>query len=119
MPAPIDHPDTYVALKVGVRLDHLHRRMAIAIPRIAEVFDDCGYSCVITAGSDGVHSAKSLHYHGRALDFRTRHVPEHERQGIADLISLALGAEYDVILESTHIHVEWDPIFSAPLPGGA
>lgn len=116
---PTDHRDTFVALKAGVELHDLHRKMAAAIPTVAAIFHEAGYSCVITSGSDGEHSAKSLHYHGRALDFRTRHIPKHERPGIVDLIRGALGREYDVIFHATHIHVEWDPTFRVATSGGA
>jgi len=68
---------------------------------------------VITSALDGVHKRMSLHYAGRALDFRRVDWPHFDdvqraaRQ--AELIAAELGERYDVILEDTHIHVEYDP----------
>lgn len=65
--------------------------------------------CVITSGSDGKHSEHSLHHKGRALDFRTRNIPSTLRKTVEQEIGQALGDNYDVVLESTHLHVEYDP----------
>ena len=60
---------------------------------------------VITSGRDGKHKVDSFHYTGKAFDLRTNHV----LQALTDAIKDELGPHYDVLLETDHIHVEWDP----------
>lgn len=84
--------------------------MAIAHNCIASVFAAHGCDCIVTSALDGEHSKNSLHYEGRALDYRTRHVPRKDiLQDIVREIAEALGPEFDVVLEATHLHVEYDP----------
>ncbi len=64
---------------------------------------------VVTSSCHGDHMVGSAHYDNRALDFRIWHIPERERPARAEALSEALGDEYDVILEATHLHVEFDP----------
>ena len=69
----------------------------------------------LTAGRDGVHSEKSLHYgtpedtRERAIDLRTNDLDGTQKaQARAGLIRL-LGPLFDVVLEATHMHIEFDP----------
>jgi len=55
----------------------------------------------------------SYHYKGLAVDIRLPskyidNVPSIDLN-LANNIRNALGSEYDVVLESSHIHVEYDP----------
>ena len=95
-------------IKTGVKL-HPSTAWAVAIPIIFEVYRDFGEAAVITSGTDGRHMEGSLHYCGNAFDFRTRHVQPDDRMALATTLSAALGEEFDVVLESDHIHVEFDP----------
>ena len=95
-------------IKPGVKL-HPSTVWAVAIPIIFEIFRDFGVSPVITSGIDGVHSNNSLHYSGRAFDFRTRHVHPDNRLELIASLAAALGEEFDVVLETDHIHIEFDP----------
>ena len=63
----------------------------------------------ITSLMDGTHSARSLHYSGRAVDFRTRDLSALEVAHLAAALKSDLGPAFDVVVEETHIHVEWDP----------
>ena len=64
----------------------------------------------VTSALDGVHSAGSLHYYGRALDFRTRYFSDEEKDAVfAELIDSLDGQKYDFVKHSTHIHIEYDP----------
>ena len=60
---------------------------------------------VITSARDGKHMEGSLHYKGQAIDLRTKHVLEALTKKIKEYV----GSDYDVVLESEHIHLEWDP----------
>ena len=101
-------------LKHGVRIADLTPQMALAAIVVREVYRDLdpGCSCTITSANDSKHSDKSLHYSGRALDFRT-HDFTGDKQQLLYSLKEALGPEFDVLLEADgtpnqHIHIEWD-----------
>lgn len=97
-------------LKHGVKVGGIAPEMVLAAVVAACVFEDAGVDCVITSCKDGAHSPKSLHYDGKALDFRTRDLDSPElRKEAARSIATALGPEFDVVDEIDHIHVEHDP----------
>jgi len=73
---------------------------------------------VITSGTDGYHRPKSgrpsLHYSGRAFDLRTWDREGHQltypaKTRLANALRNHLDSDFDVIVEDTHIHVEYDP----------
>jgi len=98
-----------------VRMNNIHSRLTWAIFRIdEEVRDFLSYDPVITSANDGRHKRSSAHYRGMAVDLRTfdkdgEQLPPDERSRLADLISDLLGEDFDVVPESDHIHVEYDP----------
>lgn len=98
-----------LSIKEGVQLTQLHRRLVLALPTILAVMEIHGSDTTITSGRDGVHSEGSLHYTfpGRAIDLRIWHLDD-AAATVKDL-QLALGPDFDVVLEDTHIHVELDP----------
>lgn len=96
-------------IKDGVSLVGLNEVMRPVLIIVEEVLRDRGYRTIITSGSEGEHSAASLHYYGKALDFRTRHIKEGHLPNIIALISDFLGICYDVVLEEDHLHIEYDP----------
>ena len=97
-------------LKKGVKIRGLQPEIILAAFIADGIFAAYNNSeCVITAARDGTHMTKSLHYVGYAIDLRTRHIPIGWREKVANQLARALGDEYDVVLEKTHIHVEYDP----------
>ena len=100
-----------IRFKPGVRLDDLSPQMVAAMLVVDAIYAKHDVTdCVITSGSDGTHSATSLHYRGgRALDFRTRTIPLLHRNAVAQEIGVSLGENYDVVLERDHLHCEYDP----------
>jgi len=96
-------------IKTGVKLMGIQPVMAIAYTIASDIFREEGVECVITSGLDGVHSRSSRHYSGLALDFRTRHLPTERHKPVRDKLASALGDEFDCVLESNHIHAEYDP----------
>ena len=94
-------------IKHGVDLRGLSPQMAIAYTIACRCYGQ--YDCVITSASDGKHGPNSLHYKGQALDLRTRHINGQGLQLVVDKLKEALGSQFDVVLESDHIHVEFDP----------
>lgn len=107
-------------LKQGASLNGVKWQMFYAAIVVEAVLEDRGYECVITSGTDGQHghgpsqpgkADSTLHDDGEALDFRSRHIPATEREPIRAQIKLALGKDYDVVLETDppHFHLEHDP----------
>ena len=65
---------------------------------------------VTSAGEIGDFRKKgSKHLSGMAFDIRTRGLSDETIHLIARLARAALGDDYDVVVESNHIHVEFDP----------
>lgn len=70
----------------------------------------------ITSARDGIHSAGSLHYYGYAVDLRTwdtygNQLSDEFRKDLADQLAGKLShysVYYDIVVHSTHIHVEYD-----------
>jgi len=96
-------------LKDGVVLAGLDIRMRPVLIFADAIWHDYGQELVVTSGLDGVHSSSSLHYYGLALDFRTHYFSPEEALAVSADLQECLGADFDVVLHSTHIHVEFDP----------
>lgn len=98
-------------IKSGEGAARLTYAMALAVMFVIidEVYKKYGDEAIITSGIDGKHSVGSLHYAGAALDFRTRELSSENQQKVRDEIKERLGDDFDVILESNHLHVEWQP----------
>jgi len=62
---------------------------------------------VVTSIREGTHGYASFHPSGRAFDLRFP-VNVNIKQFV-ERLKKHLGADFDVVLESTHIHVEYDP----------
>ena len=64
---------------------------------------------LVTSGNDKVHARGSKHYTDEALDFRTKHLTPADQQRLRTEVKRRLGRDFDVVLESDHLHVEHDP----------
>lgn len=95
----------------SVSIKDLHPKMILALPDIKSVFDFFGVDTVVTSGREETvkHMPGSLHYKRKALDFRSRRINLQYRETAARMLQFKLGRDYDVVLEKTHIHVEYDP----------
>lgn len=98
-----------IRLKEGVEL-------ATARPEILEAIQACAQECAdyarvltVTSIMDGEHGPKSLHRFGLAFDARTHTWTRDTIEYLSEQFSIALGHDYDVVLEDDHIHVEYDP----------
>lgn len=93
----------------NVTLYGLSLEAVTAIERAMRVWNQHGMqSLTITSARDGNHMEGSKHYTGDAIDLRIWSIPD--PTGMRDELQTALGDDYDVILETDHIHVEWDPV---------
>jgi len=99
-------------IKLGVDLRGLTPQMAIAYTIACMVYlkvTNNPYACVITSGSDGKHGPNSLHYKGKALDLRINTILKEQLPTVHKELKWALGEQFDVVLESDHFHLEFDP----------
>ena len=94
-------------IKKGVKSKGIQPEILLAIQEAREVYHQLGAETVITSLLDGKHMKGSKHYEGQAVDLRIRHL--HDPQLAFSLLRSALGRDYDVVLEKSHIHVEFDP----------
>ena len=96
-------------LKPGVRIHGIRPEMLVALQVAAGVFAERGLACIVTSATEGRHGRNSLHYVGCAVDLRSRHVPPEDVDPIAARLRFALGADFDVVVEPTHFHIEFQP----------
>ena len=97
--------------KTGVSPQGLRRPIREALPTIDEIHQDLsgGKEAVVTSTTEGKHSVpRSAHYRGDAVDLRTWHVDPHD---YAERIKAALGDDFVVLVEATHIHCHWGPVY--------
>jgi len=70
---------------------------------------------ILTSADEGsAHGSGSLHYNGDAIDIRKywiRHNGDTAKVFPVDFDKLRIcaGPGYDVVDETTHYHIEWDP----------
>ena len=91
-------------VKAGVRPHNL-----IIAAAAANFGESIGKDMIITSGIDGQHMEGSRHYTGEALDFRRSHLSPEECDLFVGDLRRRLDRDYDVVLESDHVHCEYDP----------
>ena len=98
-------------LKQGVRLHGIRPEIVLALQIAEKVYEKRTRSVemVVTSVIDGRHSHGSLHYVGAAVDLRTRDIDGQTINDIVADLMERLNNDYDVILESNHIHIEYQP----------
>lgn len=109
--------DMIVKLKKGVSVKGIKPEMAIAVPIIAGVWEQFEQKeLVITSARDGKHSTNSLHYQGYAFDLRIWGFKKEELDKVVEALQIAFNGvpgnssgDWDIVLESDHIHLEFDP----------
>ena len=101
-------------IKRGVQINGVQPEIVLAIMVAKSIWEKRGYEYTVTSITDGKHSPNSLHYAGLAFDSRTwaddkgNQLSIDEKEALAIELSKALGPDWDVVVESTHIHTELD-----------
>lgn len=99
-----------VKLKAGCRVRGMSPEICFALMVAQAVYAELGSAeFVVTECTGGVHRDGSLHNTGEAVDIRSRTFTHEEKQEAVRLIQHRLRDQYDVVLETTHIHIEHDP----------
>ena len=93
----------------SIEVAHLNTGILLALIVADQVYSAYGYETVITSGNDASHSKTSLHYANQAVDLRTRHLRDSDKTKISEDIKSRLGQDFDVVLETDHIHLECQP----------
>lgn len=100
-------------LKPGVKLGGVCPELALAAVVVEATLREYG-PVVVTSVLDGTHSDGSLHYRGRAMDLRSKHIAAHNKDLVLRALRVNLGSEFDVLLEgrgteNEHFHLEFQP----------
>jgi len=102
-------------LKESVKISGIKPEMVFVMIIIDSVYHEIvNQECTITSVSDGKH-LNALHSVGYAIDLRSRDTDSNEqwsnrlKKRLAAKIRSRLTDEFDVVIESDHIHVEFDP----------
>lgn len=93
-------------IKPGVDISRLNRNIRRALCSCDAIFKKYGETFIVTSTYEGNHLACSLHYADDAFDCS---LPIKNLYTINDELKSTLDTNYDVVLESDHIHIEFDP----------
>ena len=97
-------------IKPGANLDGISTAMLHACAVIDEIYIRIAkHEVTITSVKDGKHMHQSKHDDGNAGDFRKRDISPNDYILILAEVKRKLGKDYDVIDETTHMHIEYDP----------
>lgn len=102
-------------IKAGVKLDGVHWALWYAAVLWELLLQRRGYphGTIVggTEGADLMGPARvgGEHAAGLALDFRTRDLASADVQDVAGELRAALGPQWEVIVESDHVHVDIVP----------
>jgi len=93
-------------IKAGVDISRLNREIRRALGKVDAIYAKYASELVITSTYEGTHSAGSLHYANDAFDCR---YPKTNKGQCLSEIREVLGSDFDVVGETHHIHIEYDP----------
>ena len=99
-------------LKAGVDVRFLRPELVKVLWNVQAIMEYNGgpdYEFLLTAGADGTHKIGSKHYVHLAVDLRTRPMTASQRRTAVAELKHLLDAEYDIVDEVDHIHLEYDP----------
>jgi ribosomal protein S18 acetylase RimI-like enzyme len=98
-----------MTLKPGVRLLGIKPEAAVALMVAQSIYHRHEVEMTVTSVVDGKHSRGSIHYAGFAFDLRSNGIPFIVMREIFESLKEQLGADFDVIQESDHVHCEYQP----------
>ncbi len=97
-------------LKEGVRIQGMRPEILFAVIVADGLWKENRQELVVTSVMEGSHSRGSLHYAGQAVDLRIKGIDSATpRERLGKELQARLGQDFDVVLESDHIHVEYQP----------
>ena len=96
-------------IKSGVDISGIRPELVLGFLFVQPIFAKHGVDMVITSVKDGKHGRASLHYVGQAGDLRSRDLKPADWELVAEEIKIALGPQFDLVLEPDHFHLEFQP----------
>ena len=96
-----------IGLKPGVTPRGIQPELVLGLMIADGVYARNHCPMTVTALTDGKHMAGSRHCKGQAADVRTRDISFPLLDVIVRELKEALGTDYDVVLEDSHIHLEY------------
>jgi len=98
-------------LKPLVRPEGAGPEILFAFVIAQEVYRELGASeFTVTSVTDGRHSHGSKHHCGKAIDIRTRILDDDQKKKAQKDIQERLGGAYKVLLEKTHLHIQYSGV---------
>jgi hypothetical protein len=100
-----------VLCKTGTNANGVQPPTWYAVGVAEVVYKNHGMVLVVTSLTDGVHpDKKNIHGLGLAADIRTRDIPTEVLAVIfKELVEILDPLGYDIVIELSHIHMEYDP----------
>lgn len=97
-------------IKKGASIKGLRPEVLVGLMIADQIYNEIGnQELVVTEGTGGKHGRGSLHYVGLAVDLRTRYFDVLTLQAVERHLKAKLNEEFDVVVEETHIHLEFQP----------
>jgi len=96
-------------LKENIKINGVKPELTLVLSIADKIWSNHNQELVVTELTGGKHGTASLHYVGLAADLRTRYFSDEEKEIVASELRKALGENYDVVVEKTHIHIEFQP----------
>ncbi|QQX80840.1 hypothetical protein JK628_02910 [Shewanella sp. KX20019] len=94
----------------SVNPNGMRPELVFALMMADQVYSEYGVEMVVTSINDARHSKTSLHYSGQAADLRIFNLPDGKSHEVLSKIKgKLLNDAFDVVLESDHIHLEFQP----------
>lgn len=97
----------------SIDLCALHPTLLLGIIMMNEILSQYNVPLVVTCGREGKHSATSLHYSGCAVDIRSRELSREQQLGVKAIFDGRGFNDFDLVIESNHFHLEYQPKFKA------
>ena len=98
-----------IQIKDTVKFVRLTRPILRLLNLILDVWTYHELTPTITSANDSKHSVKSLHYKDMALDIRIKDIHADKLEKVMHTLKTSIGESWDVVLESDHIHAEFQP----------
>lgn len=98
-----------IRLKEGVEFAGIQPELLLGLMVAEGIWAEHGQVLWLTAIKDGDHGEQSFHNVGQASDLRIRYFDASEQRRVYNELKAALDKNFDVVLHSTHIHIEYQP----------
>ena len=95
-------------IKAGVEILGIKPELLFGMMAAESVFKRYNSELIITEVTGGKHSPTSRHYIGHSFDCRRWHIDD-KIDLVVKALKSALGENFFVLLEKTHIHVSYKP----------